>query len=48
MHWTMLKESKGQVVGENKELWYRYARNFSKDALEMYKHSSSKNAKRRK
>ena len=36
MHWTMLKESKGQVVGVNKDLWYGYARDFSKIALEMY------------
>lgn len=46
MHWTMLKESKGQVVGVNKELWYRYARDFSESALEMYKHSSNKNTKK--
>lgn len=36
MHWTMLKESKGQKVGKNKELWYQYARDFSKLALPMY------------
>ena len=36
MHWTMLKESKGQVVGINKELWYSYAKNFSLTALKMY------------
>lgn len=37
MHWTMLKESKGQVVGIHKRLWYEYARDFSKMALKMYK-----------
>ena len=36
MHWTMLKESKGQKVGHNKELWYHYAKNFSDMALSMY------------
>ena len=36
LHWTMLKESKGQMVGENKELWYRYAYEYSKIAIEMY------------
>lgn len=37
MHWTMLKEAKGQMVGIHKELWYRYARDFSILALEMYR-----------
>lgn len=37
MHWTMLKESKGQVVGIHKKLWYEYARDYSKIALTMYK-----------
>ncbi len=36
MHWTMLKESKGQVVGKNKELWYGYAKEFGKMALGLY------------
>lgn len=36
MHWTMLKESKGQAVGIHKQLWYQYARNFSIIALSMY------------
>lgn len=36
MHWTMLKESKGQKVGIHKTWWYTYARDFSKLALEMY------------
>lgn len=37
MHWSMLKESKGQKVGINKELWYRYAFEYSKIALKMYR-----------
>ena len=37
LHWTMLKESKGQKVGINKILWYRYAKNFSDLALKMYR-----------
>ncbi|MBM6786602.1 phosphotransferase [Collinsella tanakaei] len=36
LHWTMLKESKGQAVGRNKDLWYRYARDWSLMALDMY------------
>lgn len=36
LHWTMLKEAKGQMVGHNKSLWYRYAKDWSKLALEMY------------
>lgn len=36
MHWTMLKESKGQVVGVNKDLWYHYAKDYSVIALKMY------------
>ena len=36
LHWTMLKQSKGQVVGHNKDLWYRYAKDFSVIALDMY------------
>ena len=42
MHWTMLKESKGQVVGINKDLWYGYAKEYSKIALDMYKKSRDK------
>lgn len=41
MHWTMLKESKGQKVGVNKDLWYHYAKDFSKIALKMYEETSS-------
>lgn len=37
MHWTMLKESKGQKVEINKKLWHNYALEFSKKALEMYR-----------
>lgn len=36
MHWTMLKESKGQIVGIHKQQWYHYAKNFSIIALRMY------------
>ncbi len=36
MHWTMFKESSGQLIGYLKPLWYRFAREYSKLALEMY------------
>lgn len=36
MHWTMLKQSKGQAVGIHKEQWYHYAKNFSLISLPMY------------
>lgn len=36
MHWTMLKESKGQIVGIHKQQWYHYAKNFSIIAFRMY------------
>lgn len=36
LHWTMLKESKGQKVGIHKQYWYNYAKNFSLMALPMY------------
>lgn len=36
MHWTMLKQSKGQAVGIHKEQWYHYAKNFSLIALPLY------------
>lgn len=42
MHWTMLKESYGQKVGYNKELWYTYARDYSIIALEMYKNDEKR------
>ncbi len=37
LHWTMLKESKGQAVGHHQNLWYNYAFEYGKLALEMYK-----------
>ena len=37
MHWTMFKEASGQKIGYLKPLWYRFAREYSKLALEMYK-----------
>ena len=37
MHWTMFKEASGQKIGYLKPLWYRFARDYSKLALEMYK-----------
>ncbi len=40
LHWVMLKESKGQKVGILKELWYYYAKEYSKIALEMYEEAS--------
>ena len=36
MHWTMLKQSKGQPVGILKEQWYHFAKNLSLVALPMY------------
>lgn len=36
MHWTMLKESKGQIVGIHKQQWYHFAKNFSIISLQMY------------
>lgn len=36
MHWTMLKQSKGQRVGLLKEKWYHFARNFSIITLPLY------------
>ena len=37
MHWCMFKEASGQKVGYLKPLWYRFAKDYSKRALEMYK-----------
>ena len=37
MHWTMYKESCGQVVGIHKKLWHNFAKTYSEMALEMYK-----------
>ncbi len=36
LHWTMLKESKGQKVGILKERWQRYAIYYGKKAIKMY------------
>lgn len=36
MHWTMLKQSKGQAVGILKEQWYHFAKNLSLVAFRMY------------
>lgn len=36
MHWTMFKESQGQVIGYLKPLWYHYAKEYSKIALPLY------------
>lgn len=36
MHWTMFKESQGQVIGYLKPLWYHYANKYSKKAFPMY------------
>ncbi|MBQ5398717.1 MAG: phosphotransferase [Ruminococcus sp.] len=37
MHWCMFKEASGQKVGYLKPLWYRFAKDYSIRALEMYK-----------
>lgn len=37
MHWSMLKESKGQDPEPHKTRWYTYAQDYSKMALAMYK-----------
>ena len=37
MHWTMFKEASGQKIGYLKSLWYRFANEYSKLALELYK-----------
>ena len=36
MHWTMYKESQGQIIGYLKPLWYHFAKEYSKKALPMY------------
>ncbi len=36
LHWVMLKESKGQIVGYLKQFWYKYANEMSVLALKMY------------
>lgn len=36
MHWTMYKESQGQIIGYLKKLWYSFAFSYSKKALLLY------------
>lgn len=36
MHWTMFKEASGQKIGYLKPLWYHFAKEYSKLAIEMY------------
>jgi len=36
MHWSMLKESKGQSAGHHKARWYHYAKDFGIMAERMY------------
>ncbi|MBR4925160.1 MAG: phosphotransferase [Prevotella sp.] len=36
MHWTMYKESQGQIIGYLKPLWYHFAKEYSKKALPLY------------
>jgi len=36
MHWTMMKQSKGQKVGILKEQWYHFAKNMSIISLPLY------------
>lgn len=36
MHWTMYKESQGQIIGYLKPQWYYFAKEYSKKALPMY------------
>lgn len=36
MHWTMYKESRGQVIGYLKSQWYHFAKEYSKKALPLY------------
>ena len=36
MHWTMYKESQGQIIGYLKPLWYHFAKEYSKKALQLY------------
>ena len=40
MHWTMYKESQGQIIGYLKPLWYYYAKEYSKKALPLYNNKS--------
>ena len=36
MHWTMYKESQGQIIGYLKPQWYHFAKEYSKKALALY------------
>lgn len=36
MHWTMFKESQGQIIGYLKPLWYSFAKEYSKKAIALY------------
>ncbi len=36
MHWTMYKESQGQVIGYLKQQWYYYAKEYSNKAIPLY------------
>ena len=36
MHWTMYKESQGQIIGYLKPQWYHFAKEYSKKALPLY------------
>ena len=36
MHWTMYKESQGQVIGYLKPQWYHFAKQYSKKTLPLY------------
>lgn len=36
MHWTMFKESQGQIIGYLKPQWFNYSKEYSKKALPLY------------
>jgi len=36
MHWTMYKESQGQIIGYLKPQWYHFAKEYSQKALPLY------------
>lgn len=42
MHWCMFKEAKGQKVGRLKQLWYQYANEYSKLALNLFNQGGHK------
>ena len=41
MHWTMYKESQGQIIGYLKPQWYHFAKEYSKKAQSLYNSVSS-------